>query len=115
MTVISEDKTRDQVAGMRCPQAAIISEPGLYKLLLRSDKAEAKAFQGWVTRVRPWFVAAEERAGPWVSWSPTSPCAVWPRTKRVGARFMPLCQIQGMRGAPADLISESEPGIYPLG
>ena len=28
----------------------IVSESGLYKLILRSDKPEAKAFQDWVTR-----------------------------------------------------------------
>jgi prophage antirepressor-like protein len=28
----------------------LISESGLYKLVLRSDKPEAKAFQDWVTR-----------------------------------------------------------------
>lgn len=29
----------------------LISEAGLYKLVMRSDKPEAKAFQDWVTRV----------------------------------------------------------------
>lgn len=29
----------------------IISESGLYKLVMRSDKPEAKAFQDWVTKV----------------------------------------------------------------
>lgn len=29
----------------------IVTESGLYKLILRSDKPEAKAFQDWVTRV----------------------------------------------------------------
>ncbi|MGR3760646.1 BRO-N domain-containing protein [Roseobacteraceae bacterium NS-SX3] len=28
----------------------IISESGLYKLIMRSDKAEARAFQDWATR-----------------------------------------------------------------
>lgn len=28
----------------------LISESGLYKLVMRSDKPEAKAFQDWVTR-----------------------------------------------------------------
>lgn len=32
------------------PTVAIISESGLYKLVMRSDKPEAKAFQDWVTR-----------------------------------------------------------------
>lgn len=30
---------------------AIVSESGLYKLIMRSDKPEARAFQDWVTRV----------------------------------------------------------------
>jgi prophage antirepressor-like protein len=30
--------------------ARIISASGLYKLIMRSDKPEARAFQGWVTR-----------------------------------------------------------------
>ncbi|KFI31341.1 phage antirepressor protein [Haematobacter massiliensis] len=29
----------------------LINEPGLYKLILRSDKEEAKPFQKWVTEV----------------------------------------------------------------
>lgn len=32
------------------PRSNIISESGLYKLVLRSDKPEARAFQDWVTR-----------------------------------------------------------------
>lgn len=31
--------------------ANVISESGLYKLVLRSDKPEAKDFQNWVTKV----------------------------------------------------------------
>lgn len=31
-------------------QAQIVSESGLYKLVMRSDKDEAKVFQDWVTR-----------------------------------------------------------------
>lgn len=30
--------------------ASVISESGLYKMVMRSDKPEAKAFQDWVTR-----------------------------------------------------------------
>ena len=30
---------------------ALISESGLYKLVMRSDKPEAREFQDWVTRV----------------------------------------------------------------
>jgi prophage antirepressor-like protein len=31
--------------------AVLISESGLYKLILRSDKPQAKPFQDWVTQV----------------------------------------------------------------
>lgn len=31
-------------------RAVVISESGLYKLVMRSDKPQAKAFQDWVTR-----------------------------------------------------------------
>ncbi len=32
------------------PNVTIISESGLYKLVMRSNKPEARAFQDWVTR-----------------------------------------------------------------
>ncbi|MBN7776888.1 hypothetical protein JYP49_06450 [Nitratireductor aquimarinus] len=32
------------------PRLALLSESGLYKLVMRSDKPEAKVFQDWVTR-----------------------------------------------------------------
>lgn len=35
----------------RGAQRKLISESGLYKLIMRSDKPEARAFQDWVTRV----------------------------------------------------------------
>ncbi|MDQ7835598.1 MAG: BRO family protein [Humidesulfovibrio sp.] len=31
-------------------KVAVISESGLYKLIMRSDKPAAKRFQNWVTR-----------------------------------------------------------------
>lgn len=37
--------------GRGAPYLSIISESGLYKLIMRSDKPEARAFQDWVTRV----------------------------------------------------------------
>jgi len=44
--------TRDEAAVFtpKAPTITIISESGLYKLALRSDKKEAEAFQDWVTR-----------------------------------------------------------------
>ncbi|WP_319567784.1 BRO-N domain-containing protein [Cohaesibacter marisflavi] len=40
----------DLFVGVRAPSYSIISESGLYKLVMRSDKPQAKAFQDWVTR-----------------------------------------------------------------
>lgn len=39
------------IAGKGMNQAKLISESGLYKLIMRSDKPEAKPFQDWVTKV----------------------------------------------------------------
>jgi prophage antirepressor-like protein len=36
--------------GSRAPSLTLISESGLYKLVLRSNKPEARQFQDWVTR-----------------------------------------------------------------
>nr|WP_321483927.1 BRO family protein [uncultured Cohaesibacter sp.] len=36
--------------GQQAPRFSIISESGLYKLVMRSDKPQAKKFQDWVTR-----------------------------------------------------------------
>lgn len=36
--------------GVRAPSYKLISEAGLYSLVMRSDKPEAKTFQDWVTR-----------------------------------------------------------------
>ncbi|NDW03948.1 BRO-N domain-containing protein [Jiella pacifica] len=36
--------------GRRSSHYSLISESGLYKLVMRSDKPEAKAFQDWVTK-----------------------------------------------------------------
>ncbi|MCC5978084.1 MAG: hypothetical protein JJU21_08480 [Salinarimonas sp.] len=33
------------------PNKNVISESGLYKLIMRSDKPQAREFQDWVTRV----------------------------------------------------------------
>ena len=35
----------------RSPSLTLISESGLYKLVMRSDKPQAKEFQNWVTKV----------------------------------------------------------------
>lgn len=42
---------RNLLAGVRrAPSLTFISESGLYKLIMRSDKPQAKAFQDWVTQ-----------------------------------------------------------------
>lgn len=64
----ADEINRQRVAGMRGPASYIISESGLYKLVMRSDKPEAREFQDWVTReVLPailkdgMYVAGEEK------------------------------------------------------
>lgn len=37
-------------SGSRAPSYTVINESGLYKLIMRSDKPEARKFQDWVTR-----------------------------------------------------------------
>lgn len=46
---------------------ALISESGLYKLVMRSDKPQAKPFQDWVTRV---VLPAIRKDGGWICPSP---------------------------------------------
>lgn len=43
---------RDALAAFdpKAPTVSLISESGLYKLIMRSDKPQAKAFQDWVTK-----------------------------------------------------------------
>jgi prophage antirepressor-like protein len=51
MAKLSEgEKTRKPVPGMRGAAAFLIAENGLYKLVMRSDKPQARKFQDWVTR-----------------------------------------------------------------
>ncbi|MGL1920708.1 MAG: BRO family protein [Hyphomicrobiales bacterium] len=38
------------VGATNAPSYTLISESGLYKLLLRSTKSEAKPFQDWITK-----------------------------------------------------------------
>lgn len=42
--------TPSQARGLRGAGATFVNESGLYKLILRSDKATAKPFQDWVTK-----------------------------------------------------------------
>ncbi|MER9694882.1 Bro-N domain-containing protein [Mesorhizobium sp. M0179] len=41
----------DELFAYKQPSLALISESGLYKLVMRSDKPQAKPFQDWVTQV----------------------------------------------------------------
>ena len=57
--------------------ATLISESGLYKLILRSDKPQARAFQDWVTRdVLPTI----RKTGSYVMGTAAAP--PWPVTPR---------------------------------
>lgn len=47
-TTLSSDEIRPLGRGLA--HAKLISESALYKLIMRSTKPEAKAFQDWVTR-----------------------------------------------------------------
>lgn len=48
---LSEDERAKLNLGQRGLGAVnVVSESGLYKIIMRSDKPEAKAFQDWVTR-----------------------------------------------------------------
>ena len=50
VTLDKDEKVVVKLQGFRGNGGVVISESGLYKLVMRSDKAEAKAFQDWVTR-----------------------------------------------------------------
>jgi prophage antirepressor-like protein len=45
--LIATDQTGGKSRGN--PNVSVVSESGLYKLIMRSDKPEARAFQDWVT------------------------------------------------------------------
>jgi len=49
--VIPVSKVGVKLTGKHSPNTRLIAESGLYKLILRSDKKEAKPFQNWVTQV----------------------------------------------------------------
>jgi len=42
--------TPHEMPSLRTGQAMLVSESGLYKLIMRSNKPEAREFQDWVTR-----------------------------------------------------------------
>lgn len=46
----AEEVTTTQISGNRGQHPKLISESGLYKLVMRSDKPQARLFQDWVTR-----------------------------------------------------------------
>lgn len=48
---VNRTDTHDLFVGDRAPSHTLISESGRCKLVLRSDKPEAKPFQDWVTKV----------------------------------------------------------------
>lgn len=67
-TVSADEKRVVKLPGIRGTGLAAVPESGLYKLIMRSDKPEARQFQDWVTReVLPairkdgMYVAGEEK------------------------------------------------------
>ncbi len=48
--ILNDSEKAKTDLGMRGRAPLIVSESGLYKLIMRSDKPVAKAFQDWVTR-----------------------------------------------------------------
>lgn len=48
---LATDERRSSPPSVLTTRGTLISESGLYKLILRSDKPQAKPFQDWVTRV----------------------------------------------------------------
>jgi prophage antirepressor-like protein len=73
----SDEKTKFNL-GLPGRHPAIISESGLYKLVMRSDKPAARKFQDWVTRdVLPairkdgMYVAGEEKVATDAANTPT--------------------------------------------
>ncbi|MGN2623844.1 BRO-N domain-containing protein [Stutzerimonas balearica] len=49
-TLGSAEKRVVKLPGFRGNGGMVVSESGLYKLIMRSDKPEARRFQDWVTR-----------------------------------------------------------------
>lgn len=47
---LREDEVITSLTGNKGRPSLCVSESGLYKLIMRSDKPEARAFQDWVTR-----------------------------------------------------------------
>jgi prophage antirepressor-like protein len=49
--LLTRKSHHDLIAGWTvAPSVTVISEPGLYRLLMRTDKPQARPFQDWVTR-----------------------------------------------------------------
>lgn len=50
-TLGADEVITARISGNRGTGSKFVSESGLYKLVMRSDKPEAKDFQNWVTKV----------------------------------------------------------------
>jgi prophage antirepressor-like protein len=78
-SVSEEPILRDAFAPHQ-PSMTLISESGLYKLTMRSDKPQARQFQDWVTRVvlpsirkHGGYVAGQEKTNGLASfWAPSA-------------------------------------------
>ncbi|UYG09586.1 Bro-N domain-containing protein [Halomonas sp. M4R1S46] len=74
----SDEKARNQIAN-RGQRVLFVSESGLYKLVMRSDKPQARPFQDWVTKVvlptirkEGAYLAGEEHPSSGFSYLPES-------------------------------------------
>jgi prophage antirepressor-like protein len=48
--LLEDEKGKSDLLHQRGSAPTVVSESGLYKLVMRSDKPEAREFQNWVTR-----------------------------------------------------------------
>lgn len=74
MTMALQNINQNEVQNYRVPNTRgrlnkIIDEGGLYKLILRSDKPQARPFQDWVTKV---VLPAIRKDGGYIMGDPTT-------------------------------------------
>ncbi len=65
---LGEDEVTTNQIGSRGPRLLLISESGLYKLIMRSDKPQARALPDWVTRE---VLPSTRKTGAYVTGQPS--------------------------------------------
>lgn len=78
---------RGLASGKGMSQALVLSESGLYKLIMRSDKPEAAKFQGWVTRD---VLPSIRKTGGYLLIEQARETASWPELDGFGRIRLPL-------------------------